>query len=179
MKLSVVLLSAATVALFAGLEASSASATVFDFTITSANGDVTGEFTTTGGPTDYDVTNVSGDLNGTPFSSAVNAYGDADNLLAPGGPFYADRSGIAFEAGGLDYNIFHNGTEGKIYSFCVSSVEPSCTGGEADDAPSAAFTLGSATPEPATWATMLLGLFGVGAVLRSRRRIAAGVTGVA
>lgn len=36
----------------------------------------------------------------------------------------------------------------------------------------------SAVPEPATWASMILGLLGVGAVLRSRRKLA-GATAVA
>jgi len=34
------------------------------------------------------------------------------------------------------------------------------------------FTLGTAVPEPALWATMMIGLGGLGAVLRSRRRTA-------
>jgi hypothetical protein len=161
----------ALVAIGLALLTTSAKAVVFDFSITSTTGDVTGEFTATGGPTDYDVTNVAGKLNGTLFTSAVNSYGGADNVLTPGGPFFADRAGIAFEAGGLDYNIFHNGTEGKIYSFCVSSVEPSCTGGEADDAPVATFTLGaSGTPEPAVWTMMLVGIGGIGAAMRSRSK---------
>jgi PEP-CTERM motif len=159
----------ALIAIGLALLTTSAKAAVFDFTITSSTGDATGEFTATGGPTNFNVTNVAGELNGTPFSSAVNTYGDADNILTPGGPFLADRAGIAFEAGGLDYNIFHNGTEGKIYSFCVSSVEPSCTGGEADDAPSATFTLGG-VPEPAVWAMMLVGVGMIGFGLRLARR---------
>jgi hypothetical protein len=34
-------------------------------------------------------------------------------------------------------------------------------------------TLGAAVPEPAAWMTMLIGIFGLGVVLRSRRRAAA------
>jgi hypothetical protein len=162
----------AVIAIGLALLATSAKATVFDFTITSATGDVTdGQFTTTGGPTDYDITNVSGELNGVAFSSGVNTYGDADNVLTPGGPLFADRAGIAFEAGGLDYNIFNNGTGGKIYSFCVSNVQLTCTGGDADGAPVATFTLGGVgTPEPAVWAMMLMGVGMIGCGLRFARR---------
>jgi hypothetical protein len=144
------------------LLATSVQADVFDFTITSANGDATGQFTATGGPSSFSVTGVTGTV--VPITgpdvaiTGLSAYGGANNILFEPAPF-VDRAGTAFVAGGLDYNIFENSP--GIYGFCVSSVNPTCEGGDADSAPVAQFSLTpagpSAVPEPATWALMLLG----------------------
>jgi hypothetical protein len=139
--------------------ATSAQAAVFNFTIVSTNGDATGEFTTTGGPSTFTVTGVTGVVDGSDITG-LSSYGGADNTLFMPAPF-ADRNGIAFSAAsGLDYNIFENSP--GVYGFCSSAVETSCTGTEANNAPEPEeFTVtsaGSPVPEPATWALMLLGV---------------------
>ena len=162
----------ALVAVGLAFAATSVQAQVFDFSITSANGDASGQFITTGGTSPFMVTDVTGTVAGSTITSG-SGYGEADNLLYNTG-FYVDRAGIAFEAtSGIDYNIFLN-SPSVGYSLCTSVVEPSCTGGEANAAPVATFTVTtagvSAAPEPATWALMLLGIGGLGIALRQARR---------
>ena len=139
--------------------ATSAQADVFDFTITSSNGDATGQFTTTGGPSTFTITGVTGEVAGSAITS-LSGYGGADNTLFMPAPF-VDRAGVAFAAAsGLDYNIFENVP--GVYGFCSSAVQLTCTGGDANGAPEpevfSVTPAGSgAAPEPATWALMLLG----------------------
>ncbi len=151
--------------------ATSAQAMVFDFSITSANGNASGQFTTAGGTSPYLVTGVTGTVDGFAITGLVS-YGGNDNLLYQPGN-YVDRAGLAFAANGKDYNIFAiTPTPAGNYGFCVSTVEPSCTGSEADNAPKATFTLTtavSAVPEPSTWAMMILGFCGLGFLAYRRR----------
>jgi hypothetical protein len=156
-------------------------AEVFDFTITSANGDASGQFTASGGPSQYTVTAATGTVDGSTITG-LSGYGDADNQLFEPSP-YVDRSGISFVAGGLDYNIFTNyvSQSGAVYGLCVSSVEPSCTGGEANNAPVATLTLSptSAAPEPSIWLMMSAGIGGIGLMMRQRKAgLGRGVTDV-
>ena len=58
--------------------ATSAQAAVFDFTITSSNGDATGQFTTTGGPSSFTITGVTGEVAGSAITD-LSDYGGADN----------------------------------------------------------------------------------------------------
>jgi hypothetical protein len=103
------------------LAATAAQAEVFDFTITSANGDATGQFITTGGTSPMTVTDVSGSVAGSKITSS-SGYGEADNLLYDTG-FYVDRAGVAFAAAsGIDYNIFLN-SPAAGYSLCTSVAE--------------------------------------------------------
>jgi len=163
------------------ITATGARAEVFDFTITSGNGDASGQFTASGGPSQYTVTAATGTVDGSTITG-LSGYGAADNQLFETSP-YVDRSGISFVAGGLDYNIFTNyvGQSGPVYGLCVSSVEPSCTGGEADNSPVATFTLSpaSAAPEPPIWLMMSAGIGGIGLMMRQRKaRLGRGVTNV-
>jgi hypothetical protein len=150
----------------------SAHADVFDFTISSKNGDVIGQFTTMGGPSEFIVVSATGSISGNAISLLnLNTYGNNDNKLFEPAP-YLDPAGVAFTAGGLDYNIFRNDTLASpgVYSFCVSSAQPDCTNLEADHAPVASFTLTAAVPEPSTWAMMILGFAGIGAMTYRRRK---------
>jgi hypothetical protein len=158
--------------------ATSASAAVFDFTISSAgnNDSASGQFTATPlGGDNYQVTGVSGTADGSTILGPSN-YGGSDQLLyLPGSSTLslADRSGIAFSTATLSYNIFAQSTGIPVYSFCRSDEQLSCTGTDANDTPTdATFTVTAATgtPEPASWAMMLLGIAGVGGVMRTTRR---------
>ena len=164
-------------ALFAacvGFLALSAQASVFNFSITSLNGNAVRQFTTTDGPNSFTVSSVSGTVIGTTAINGLASYGGNDNtLFFPGSPNFVERAGVAFAAGGLSYNIFSITPALNNYGFCVSSAQPSCTGGEADNAPPAVFTLTpsvvAAVSEPSTWALMILGFAGVGYVAYRRK----------
>ncbi|HEY2709386.1 MAG TPA: PEPxxWA-CTERM sorting domain-containing protein [Caulobacteraceae bacterium] len=158
--------------------ATSASAAVFDFSILSAgnNDAASGQFTASSlGGDDYLVTGVTGTADGSAITG-LSSYGGADQQLhLPGSATQslADRAGIAFMTASLDYNIFAQVSGVPAYSFCRSDEQLSCTGTDANDTPTdATFTVTAATgtPEPASWAMMLLGIAGVGGVMRTTRR---------
>jgi hypothetical protein len=156
---------------------SSASAAVYDWTITSTLYNGSGQLTTedTGFANVLLVTAFEGTLNSWEVAlRAPNSYGN-DNHLFPNGIVFPDvgqtsamvsSQGIAFTADGLSWRLAsdpqspHPTTLTSICCFSVVSfsIEPA-------NAP--------AVPEPTTWAMMLLGFGAVGYSMRFRRRTAA------
>jgi hypothetical protein len=174
------LLALASPALFAvglALLTTSAQADVFDFTITSQAGDATGQFTVvpSGGPSPYIVTDVTGTINNEAITGVlgIGGFGGNDNKLYVSPTNFADRSGIGFVAGGIDYNIFSEDfSVPGDYALCVSGANSSCLGNSADSANSATFSVSvaSAVPEASTWAMMILGFLGVGFAAYRRKQ---------
>jgi len=86
-----------------------------------------------------------------------------NNLVYAKGPA-VDLGGIEFVgATGVLYNLFAQGGSYTLYEDANHSFGPNSVG---------ALSV-SGIPEPATWATMLVGFFGLGAAMRVRRRVAA------
>jgi hypothetical protein len=156
------------------LGSSAQASTLFDFTITSPNGDASGQITATeeGSSGIYDVSSVTGTVGSNAIGS-LSSYGSADNKIFEPAPF-VDHAGLAFVAGSNDYNIFNNPGGSAFYSFCSSAVEPSCTGGEANDTPAATFTLTevTATPLPAALPLFAGGLGAMGLLGWRRKKTA-------
>jgi hypothetical protein len=85
-----------------------------------------------------------------------------DNLLFPnndGGPSggFVDDNGLGFNGGGEDFNLFFSSSTG--YNLIVPHAGISAGG-----------TATLSVPETATWAMLLIGLGGLGGLLRTRRR---------
>jgi hypothetical protein len=158
--------------------AGSASAAVYDFSFAAPNGDsATGNFTVVG------ATVVSGIAN---FYTA--ALGDFTASLLPGSSFNdgsfnydnlfpVDYRGLLFENVGLndEVNIFPNpgliatvGTTPNVNLYVANPI-----GTENYQVADVGTLTITSVPEAATWAMMLVGLGGMGAVLRSSRRKAA------
>ena len=78
----------------------------------------------------------------------------------------ADHNGIAFVDPLFELNPTWAAANPLLASQISWSTSPGIVNGFGVPA------LPAGVPEPATWATMLLGLFGVGAVMRSRRKVA-------
>jgi len=138
---------------------------------------------------------IFADSEGSPAGALAN--GTTTGTLTPGGPVCCDFTGatLAFDfndgfqalAGeqywfgfhlGSDYNrheIYWNST-GCELCLAVNNGHESF-GGTQDNwlsnGQEHAFTLTSNVPEPASWALMILGFGGVGAMVRSRRRVIA------
>jgi PEP-CTERM motif len=150
----------------------SAHADVFDFKITSVPyGTAIGEFTVSGGPDSYTVTGIMGTIDGS-MITGLSFYGEADLTLYALSP-YVDAFGIGFTAANNNfYNIFEYANTPGLNGFCSSAHDGDCTGPAADGAPSATFTVTAAVPEPSTWAMMILGFVGMGAMTYRRRKSA-------
>lgn len=183
------------VALGAVLLATGAQAATYEFFFqgpsSSAYGDVVidGTFTTatplTAGGGSVFLTGISGTVSGGSSSIVDGAivglspYADADNELYATGT----NTGAPYSFGGVsftvttstrtaDYNLF--GWNG-VTNLLVSTIDP--VGEPQNSTPAALpFSPGSITasvsaaPEPATWAMMLIGVGGLGAVLRHSGR---------
>jgi hypothetical protein len=118
------------------------------------------------------------DVDLTPANSGiVEDVGDGLTASATTLSFDFSDSGAVFAIQGTTHGFF----SGYQY-FCLQATSGPCVAGEtivpdyfAVDGVSATGLSGSVpltgVPEPATWAMMLLGLAGLGAVMRSRRRI--------
>ena len=119
---------------------------------------------------------------------------DVNLTPANSGIWFDTGNGLSASATGLSFNFSDAGAvfiiQGTTYGFssgyqyfCFQASSGPCLTGEtivpgyyAQDGVLATGLVGtvplSGAPEPATWAMMLLGLGGMGAVLRSRRRMA-------
>jgi PEP-CTERM motif len=118
------------------------------------------------------------DVDLTPANSGiVEDVGDGLTASAKTLSFDFSDAGAVFAIQGTTHGFF----SGYQY-FCLQATSGPCVAGEtivpdyfAVDGVSATGLSGSVpltgVPEPATWAMMLLGLAGLGAVMRSRRRI--------
>jgi hypothetical protein len=118
------------------------------------------------------------DVDLTPANSGiVEDVGDGLTASATTLSFDFSDAGAVFAIQGTTHGFF----SGYQY-FCLQATSGPCVAGEtivpdyfAVDGVSATGLSGSVpltgVPEPATWAMMLLGLAGLGAVMRSRRRI--------
>jgi PEP-CTERM motif len=97
------------------------------------------------------------------INSSVGFHGN-DNLIYPNSPFL-DWGDIGFLADSVDYNVFNGNYTGHPGDWLpASNNQPFGIYSNP-----VTFTL-TAVPEPATWAMMLFGLFGLGAVRSARRR---------
>ncbi|HWY60290.1 MAG TPA: hypothetical protein VNW15_00165 [Rhizomicrobium sp.] len=172
------LLAAAAVCSIVGF-AGSASADVFDWSYSggagvSGSGTFTASFVS--GVT-YQLTGITGTANGQTITG-LSSYDGPDQLIFPTSPVVIDTLGFAFSvAGGNSYNLyedFGNYTPGPPYGcgaeYCL--LGPGTVGPGDQDVALTSFTItpASAAPEPAIWAMMLAGFFGVGFVMRGSRR---------
>ncbi|HEY1880001.1 MAG TPA: PEP-CTERM sorting domain-containing protein [Caulobacteraceae bacterium] len=151
-------------ALGLSLAASAANATVWDFTFAGPGDTGSGTFTTAGGSSPFTITGITGTVDGNAITAllAPGVFAVNDNILYSPAP-YLDLNGVSFVANGVDLNLFFlSGTVYGLENPTFTAIITSFTVTEA-----------AGSPEPATWAIMLTGLFGVGAALRTRRRPAA------
>lgn len=165
----------------AGALATSASAAIYVFSYSGAGISASGTITTSGGALGnpypcatcatapgYLVTAITGTRNGNPITGLLGLgalYGN-DNHIYPGGP-YLDWGDLGFSSAGVNYNIFQGNFDGHPGYFEANSHESCCYTHPIQ------FTLSAAgVPEPATWALMLGGVFGLGGLARRARATA-------
>jgi hypothetical protein len=140
--------------------ASSANATEFLLTYTGGGFDVSATIQATpDGGNQYTATSATGLIDG--MALTLGAPGSccgipaADNFLfTSGSPL--DLGGIAFDAGGVGYNLFIGNPSILDSNFVF-------------DGNGGTVTL-TQVPEPATWTLLLVGIGGLGAAMRSVRR---------
>ncbi|MGB3738804.1 MAG: PEPxxWA-CTERM sorting domain-containing protein [Pontixanthobacter sp.] len=169
MKYAAILLAATTVCTAAPANAAEV---LFDFSGSSLFGgsDITGSgvFTvsdtasTVNGREAFAITAISGMLNGSPITGLRPGFFGADNFFYDG-EFFVRGQGIGFRnAAGTSANLFLQ--QGSRYR--VNTTGPFNSAFVTANANRVA--VNGAVPEPATWAMMLVGFFGMGAVLRRR-----------
>jgi hypothetical protein len=172
---------AAAAALFVGVLAPKAEASVFDITFTSSQLTISAQATAVldADGTDYDITGIAGNVRSGAnsyliggLSGVAGTVGNVqslgsftfDNVITNvGGVLQWDYNGLAVTAGpsAYVYNVFTDSFYG--INNALLTTDPAV-------GPNAAFeeTLGtgtiSAVPEPATWAMMILGFLGLGVV---------------
>ena len=118
----------------------------------------------------YLLDGVHGVANGQTITG-LDDFDGSDNVVFPPSPpnIGVDTLGIAFDAGGIAYNLYEDdGNFNPDSEFACGAVYCLIT----SESPTIAldsFTV-TVVPEPATWAMMVLGLGALGAALRSRRR---------
>jgi hypothetical protein len=93
-----------------------------------------------------------------------------------GNAFYGTVSGL-LSGGALTWDPIAPITtrDGSVFTVAFQDLKGFTTGAITDQVSITVDHLAGAVPEPATWATMLLGFFGLGAALRSRRKLASPV----
>ncbi len=161
-------------------------ATVYDWTISGGDGadgalSGSGTITLSSTPTVNDtgtgflVTAMTGTLTSNQFSSTVSSIVGpnfaVDDLVYPSAPvgFILDDFGLGIALADniqLDFGA-QNGQAGFYDVSCCGSNEPIYS------YPHVTFglTAASATPEPSTWAMMLLGFCGLGVMLRQKKAV--------
>ncbi|WP_293900696.1 PEPxxWA-CTERM sorting domain-containing protein [Phenylobacterium sp.] len=175
---------------FALLQATAAHATLLDWSYTAANGTMGGGTFTADqdlvDPAIFHLTSVTGTIDGLTILG-LSGYDGADNQVYATSPVVVDTAGIAFDVGGgLNFNIyedFGNFPPPSPYAcaahYCIEG--PAVLGQTAGAAPIRALDAlnitvhggGAAVPEPASWALMLMGFGGLGAAIRTRRKLGA------
>ena len=123
----------------------------------------------------YDITGISGTVNGNPSPDAITGLianlsqpfigsccgFNYDNVLFALGPRTFDTGGVLFSTVSGNYNLWMNSdTDAQLYTYGAP--------GGLDVHGTLSATL--AVPEPATWGLMILGFGAAGAALRTRRR---------
>lgn len=121
------------------------------------------------GPIETGAGSLIANTNPPSTSTSPSGYFYYDDLALPGQNPLITNPGLLFSVGGDEVNIFSNGPGPGTYQFYVNNG--------ANDFGNFALSQIS-VPEPATWAMTMLGLFGIGAVLRNRRKLA-GATSIA
>jgi hypothetical protein len=170
------MLGAALAAMLLGASSANAATYIVNFTGTGAT---TAQFNVTTADTlnavnGYDILALSGNVNGDAVTGLLanpnqpgvtnNGVWLYDNVLFPAAdPFIDYYSFVGTLASGGTANLFVNNP--ADYELMVSPPG----GGYSLDSHGVA-TLAVAVPEPASWAIMMTGLFGMGLALRSRRK---------
>jgi hypothetical protein len=162
------------------LHAGSASATTLDWSYTGPDGlSGSGAFDATAlNPSDptagFMVVGIAGTANGQTITGLNDFENPDDFVFPPNTPTHigVDSNGFGFTvADGTEYNLYEDDGIfntapfecGVVYCL-ISSTAPTIA------LTSFSVTFAAGVPEPATWAMMVLGLGGLGAALRSRRR---------
>jgi hypothetical protein len=166
--------SAATALLVA---ASPASAAVWNFSFSDAQGDTaSGQFTTSGSGPNFAIASISGTFDGQTIN-ALDSYAAADNTFYSAGPSYVSYSGVSFSLIGgpiSQVNVWYgdaagaNGFNGVNY--WLDKNPPDSSGSGPDGGPLTGFVVTAAVPEPSTWAMMILGFAGVGFMAYRRKQ---------
>ncbi len=117
----------------------------------------------------YDITNITGTINGQAITGAVavNGFDGNDNLAFLTAP-YVDYNGVAFTTATDTYNVFAGLTYGHPGNYIVDSKQFAPLYG----LPVTLTASTPAVPEPSTWAMMLAGFAMAGLALRWRQRVA-------
>jgi PEP-CTERM motif len=132
-----------------------------------------GTFTVTTGANADIIAAMTGEIDGNAVTLLPQGTDGSDNLLFPIGTSFTggmsvvdlDTSGIAVSTTLGDYHIFGAGSP-----FSIGTV----SGNDIDEVGPGGFGVGtlavSAVPEPSTWAMMILGFAGIGAMTYHRRK---------
>jgi hypothetical protein len=139
----------------------------------------------------YDVTAISGDVDGDTITGLIANPGQPyaslspdglfsfDNVIWPNGAPQLSNPGLLFTGASSDeYNLFSVGpTTYQLYKAAPFSGYLATSTGSISIAPTLGDNLGQfsgGVPEPSSWVMMILGFGGIGALLRQRRgRLAA------
>jgi PEP-CTERM motif-containing protein len=118
----------------------------------------------------YQILSITGEVNGSAIAAPTNANGYGYYFLT--GPSFLDGTGSRFlTASGLDVDFFNQSTNG-LYRVNTFGNGGGFTGFV--DASSAVVV--AAVPEPSTWAMMILGFCGIGAMTYRRRKQSTSLT---